>query len=375
MGAQGDAGKRVLMVGPKTFPPVIGGIETHVYELSKRLASTGYGVKVVVPDSAGRPGTEKIEGVEVVRVRAVNNRYALKLSMMLSVARQIKDSRGAVVHAHDAAGGLVAAMFADRRRFVYTVHGLAFHKEEWPTPFRQGIRFMRKAALRRAAHVFCTDERTAEAVRSMRPRAEILSSGIDVQAYSKDAHSRPREFDPGRFTVLFVGRYVKAKGIEVMLKAIEGIPDEQRRRFSFVFLGDGPMTGDIQAAAARLGCIQNLGVIEHTRTAPYFVHADAFVLPSLTEGVPMALLEAMASGVPAVASKVGGVGASFSPEVVRLVEPGDPRVLAESLMWLEQNRADAKALGEKGRLFVAQRFSWDRVVKRVSEVYGDLPSV
>jgi len=363
------------MIGPKTFPPVIGGIETHVYEVSKRLASTGHDVKVIVPDYHGSPGGDRIDGVEVVRVRSMNNRYALKLSMMLSVVRHIKGNRGFIVHAHDATGGLVAGIFADNRRFVYTVHGLAFHREEWPTPFRQGIRLMRMLALAKAAHVFCTDERTADAIKHMRPHTEILSSGIDLRQYSKDAHPRPSEFDRDRFTVLFVGRLMKAKGVHVMLKAIEEIPERQRQRFSFIFVGDGALGSDIRAAADRLGCIQDLGVIEHTRIAPYFVHANAFVLPSLTEGVPLSLLEAMASGLPTIASNVGGVSASFSPDVMRLIEPGDPRALAESLIWLEENRDRATALGERGRMFVSERFSWEKVVTRISEVYDSLQSV
>lgn len=361
------------MVGPKSFPPAIGGIETHVYEIAKRLANRSIEVAVIVPRIKSAAREEVVEGVHVVRVPCISNRFTLKLTMIPFVLTEFRKRTYDIVHAHDATGGFACALSA-RGAFVYTMHGLAFHSQDWPTPFRQGIEIMQRITLRRARHVFCTDARAAEAITGMRGKVEVLSSGVDPQGFSRGNLKRPMEFERGRFTILFVGRLAKVKGVTTLLQSIQSLPPEAKDQMRFVFIGDGPLMGEVRALEKETKCVKALGAIDHSQIAPYYAHADAYVLPSLSEGLPISLLEAMAAGLPSIASDVGGISSQISTRAVKLVQPGDPKVLTEAILEIWKNNRLREDLGRQGQRFVSEHFTWDMVVDRILGVYREICS-
>ena len=276
------------------------------------------------------------------------------------------------MHAHDATGGYASALTSAKGRLVYTMHGIGFHEKDWPTPFRQGIRMMQKKAIRRAAHIFCTDQKALETVMTLGRQAELLSSGIDVAEFDKRKEDRPKEYSEGTFIVLFVGRLTNVKGVSVLLDAIRLMEKGQRANARFVFIGEGPLAKDVKTAASEIPEILFLGPVEHRLIKPYFLHSGLYVLPSLSEGVPISLLEAMASGLPCIASKVGGLESSVDPAALRLITPGDPKILSESIVKLMDKKTVAKALGVVGKAYVTREFSWDAVVDKLAQTYSEL---
>jgi glycosyltransferase involved in cell wall biosynthesis len=243
---------RVLMVGPRTFPPIMGGIETHVYEVSRRMAARGIDVTVLVPSSALTRTEERAEGVRIIRVPAFPGRFVLKISMVPFVLDELRMDRRRLLHAHDATSGFAASFGSAQGRFVYTMHGLGFSSMDWRFPFRQGIRFMQMQAVRKAGHVFCTDERALEAVKAFHAQAEVLSNGVDAAEFSKDGLERPSAYSESKFVVLCVGRLRHVKGTRILLAAIKRIPREVRDTMEFVLIGDGPLRGEAQAVEAEV---------------------------------------------------------------------------------------------------------------------------
>ena len=363
--------REIIMVGPKSFPPVIGGIETHVYEIATKMASRGHKVTVIVP-RMGDSREETIRDVKIVRVPCISNRYTLKLSMIPWILRRLGERPDAIVHAHDATGGFASALKANRSRLVYTMHGTAASTEDWPTPFRQGIGWMQRLALRRAEHVFCTDARAAEQAKAVRSQVEVLSNGIDASAYAQRTGKRPEPYEEGRFVFLFVGRLAKVKGVDVLLQALRTMPVDARKGMTMAFVGDGPMKNEVLAAAKEMEEIKLVGTVEHAEIAPYYTHADAYVLPSLSEGLPMSLLEAMAASLPSVASDVGGISSQIDRNALMLVHPGDPGALARAMQELRRDQGLRKAVGDRGRSFVEREFSWEKVVDRILEAYSSM---
>ncbi len=363
--------RNIVIVGPKTFPPVIGGIETHVYEVSRRLARKGFLVKVIVPGLDRDPRKEDIEGVHVARVPAIESRFTLKLSAIPSILRELRKSPRALVHAHDATGGYAAAIAADRRLFVYTMHGIGFTESDWMTPFRQGIRMMQTTALAHARHVFCTDAKAAEVARSVRTQAEILPNGVDSRLFQATLYPRPNEYGDA-FVVLIVGRMTRVKGIPVLLDAIRLLPEVERKKMLFAFIGDGPLYQTVKLASNATPEILALGRVDHSAINPYFAHADAFVLPSLSEGMPFSLLEAMAAGLPCIASQVGGITTQIPSDRLMLVPPGSAMHLSDAITRLFDDRALARRLGERAREHVVAHCSWESVVDRIADVYREI---
>jgi len=360
---------RVLMVGPKSFPPSIGGIETHVHEISKRLTKKGWNITVAVPRNRGEQRRESLDGVRVLRLPALRNRYAIKLSLIPSLINEIKKGSYDIVHAHDATGGFSASVAANHDTFVYTMHGLASHPRDWPSPFRQGIGLMQDKAIRAATHVFCTDQLAAREVRRIRTQVEVISNGVDADLFSKERWCRPTEYVGESFRFIFVGRLAKVKGVEYLLDAITKIPPEIRSCMRFEFIGDGPLKEAVTSASRRLPEVRYIGSIDHGAIPPYYAHADAFVLPSLSEGIPLSLLEAMAANLPCIATNVGGIPSQIHRDAFLGIPPSDTMALTDAMVRLYEHRTDSRAMAERARRLVVERFSWDGVCERIASTY------
>lgn len=168
--------------------------------------------------------------------------------------------------------------------------------------------------------------------------------------------------------VLTVARLSAEKGLSVLIRAM---PEVWKRHPDawLLIAGDGPEWAALEAQAASLGGrIRFLGL--RSDVPRLLAAADAFALPSLTEGLPLALAEAMGAGVPVVASEVGGV-----PELIRdgesgwLVPPGDPGMLAGRIQILLSEVAQARAMARAGRERVRAEFTLDRMLGRFETLY------
>ena len=141
-----------------------------------------------------------------------------------------------------------------------------------------------------------------------------------------------------------------------------------------MIVGQGGLREELEAQAAQLGIAAQVRFLGHREDVRDLLSIlDLFVLPSLSEGMPLALLEAMAAGVPAIATRVGG-----TTEVIddgrtgTLVAPGDSRVLAAAITTLLENPRLAKELGQAARQAVAARFSLAGMVQAYERVYSEL---
>jgi glycosyltransferase involved in cell wall biosynthesis len=170
-----------------------------------------------------------------------------------------------------------------------------------------------------------------------------------------------------------MGRLVPVKGLDLFLNAARQIRD-RRQDVKFVIAGDGPLRDSLRTMARQLDLEDDVLFLGHRDdNCNTLALMDVFLLPSLSEGVPMALLEALALSRPVVASRVGGV-----PEVIEhdvsgiLIDPGQPDELVRGCLALVDDRGRAERLGIAGRKRIEQRFSADAMAASVMEVYRAL---
>lgn len=161
--------------------------------------------------------------------------------------------------------------------------------------------------------------------------------------------------------------------LRAFLRLVDATPGG-RERLRLVFIGDGPLRGEAQRLAGESGCediVWFAGVRDDV--AALLRGLDVFVLPSLAEGISNTILEAMASGLPVVATRVGG-----NPELVddgrsgTLVPAGDPEALAEAIRAYVEDPELRRGHGRAGRLKVEQEFSMERMVQRYLAVYDEV---
>lgn len=172
--------------------------------------------------------------------------------------------------------------------------------------------------------------------------------------------------------VLAVGRLNKQKGFADLLRMFERVVATHANAY-LVIAGNGSLHRELARRIAKSGLASRVQLLGLRRDIPRLLAAaDVYVSAALWEGLPVAILEAMAAGLPVVATRVGDVARVVGPGMGTLVEPGDPEALFEALQPLLDDRALCRAQGEVGRAHVRQEFGQDAWAARLLGLYRDL---
>ena len=290
-------------------------------------------------------------------------------SSFLRLRRVLTSLRAQLVHTHRYKENLFSCLVAPGLGIqpVVTLHGYG------PSSFTPaGIKtFIRDTITFRLAHRARTQfvAVSRDLQRLYRPKdAECVTipNGVATPAGSP----RQRENPDRRLVVGWVGRLVPIKSVGTLLEALTHMRADDGQP-TVLLVGDGPERAALTEHAKRLGIearVQFTGYVEDL--SPFLARMDVFALPSLHEGAPMALLEAMAAGVPAVVARVGGI-----PEMIGesgaacLVDGHDPVVWARAIEGILADRAATAEMVKRARRLVSERFSIDAMHTRYGELY------
>lgn len=186
-------------------------------------------------------------------------------------------------------------------------------------------------------------------------KLRIVHCGVTPARYAQ----APAVAD-GVMKMLFVGRLAPVKGLRVLLEAFEAAR-ATRPDIRLTIIGDGDDRHWVEETARRIGGIEVLGYKSQSEVAEALVQADVLVLPSFAEGVPVALMEAMVSGRPVIATRVGGVAELVEDGVSgRLVAPGNARALADAMTDMAASAEARTKMGQAGRAKVCAEFDIDQ---------------
>lgn len=296
---------------------------------------------------------------------------------ILRIARFLRRRRVDVVHVHNLAplvyGGVAARLLGPRRpAVVYSEHNQIYRANA-----RAEGRFRRYVRLADQV-VAVSDDLRRTLVDRLRiaPPVRVLHNGIDPAPFEGvDPSPVRRELDigPDSFVVGTAVVLSEQKGVRFLLEAA-GLVRATDPGVRFVVAGDGPLRAELERRAAELGLGDGVRFLGYRRDVPQLVAAfDAYVLPSLWEGLPLALLEALASGKPIVASRVGG-----NPEVVEhernglLVPPRSPEALAEAILRLRRDPALREAIRGRNQERFHRFFSIASMVNGHVPLYEEL---
>lgn len=357
-----------------------GGPVDHAVEVAVELAGLGHASHLVGPPgdhlaAASRAG---------VQVHTAEVRRKSDIAGARAVAAVIARVRPDVLHLQDRRAGLVGRAVAVRRAIpsVYTVHGVPDELATLvpgnlpvePTRLRDrwgylGLERLLAAAPRSAVVTPCRALTTyvREHVGVPGDRVHTVPNGVAPVWLASDPPTRSGPDRPVRATWLGVMQPVKR--VPDLVRAAARVPD-----LELELVGDGPALGRVRAAVAATGSTDRVLFAGYRPDPlPHLQRADIVVLPSAAEACPMALLQAMACGVPVVASRVGGV-----PEIIRdgvdgvLVEPGSVDQLTDALAHLAGDADLRRRLGAAGRARVAERFAIGRNVRSLVSIYERL---
>lgn len=261
--------------------------------------------------------------------------------------------------------GLLAANFA-RLPWSLTLHGIS------ETDYPAGLLLAEK--LERAAFVACASYfMRAQAMRMVAPahwrKIIVVRCGIDLAALPAAVPHR----DTGPARIICVGRLSAEKGYFGLLDALAAI-EPSAGGSELVIIGDGPMAAAVQAHARELGLLDRIrfaGACAENETLTEIACADILVLPSLMEGLPVVLVEAMALGRPVLASRVAGVPELVVEGTGYLFTPSDWEDLKQQLAALLGARDRWPRMGRAGRKQVEAAFRADQAAERMARLFAD----
>ena len=199
---------------------------------------------------------------------------------------------------------------------------------------------------------------------------EIIPNGIDLERFK----GLDRKSHDG-FVVMTIARLEKVKGIEYLIGAFARL--SLPRRLSLVIIGDGSERKNLENLVKKLNLeerVEFLGEIPNERIPEYLAGADCFVLPSLKEGFGIAVLEAMAAGVPVIASRVGGILDIIEDgKTGLLIEPGNPEEIAKAISKIYQDSVLREQLINNA-IAELKRYNWKNMAERVFKIYENIIS-
>ena len=371
-------GLRVVMV-IQSYLPRLGGAEKQLAAVCRELRKQGIEPSIVTRRYPGMSAFESIEGTPVYRVPAPRPKALAALCYLAFGSLRIRSLRPQVLHAHELLSPTDLGIIAKRRSgcplVVKVLRGGSLGDLDKLQHRRGGQARIRR--LRKYVDIFLTISREIEAElagEGIDPvRCRFLPNGVDTYIYQPATERAKKEIRaalglPVGFICLYSGRLAPEKGLDVLLESWKKI-SAKHPQAHLLLLGSGPQEAALREMAGERVIFG--GFVPDP--CLFYQACDLFVLPSLTEGLSNAMLEAMACGLPLVATRVGAAEElNRQGKNGRLVTPGSPQELAQALDACLSDPRECRRMGANGRQFVQSAYSLDQTIARLTAIYAEL---
>jgi len=358
----------------------VGGTETQAVELALRLPVSEYEVTMGCLRAEG-PLLEKLRG-SAVNVREFHPSGGLDsaagLYELIKLAGYLRRERFRVVHTHDLWSNLLgvpAARLARVPAIVSSRRDLA-HFDWYQGKRRHWLRRIQNLSGVVLANATPIRDALISEDRFAPEKLRVIHNGVDTEKFQRAQRDRARLFpDVGNeMLVVLVGNmHSDVKGHPWLIAAAPTVVREFPE-VRFVFAGDGELRPTFAAQVAQLGLESTFKFLGRRSDIPEILAScDLAVLPSRAEGLPNAVLEYMAAGLPTIASRVGGMAELIQDGVTGLLVPAeDANALAGALLQFLRDPEQARQIANDGQRFAVENFSFERLIREIDELYGEL---
>ena len=358
---------KILM--PTIFHPYMGGITFHVENIINNLNNLGdYEFHILNYKSKGIDNSNNnYNNININNIHIHEVPYIPKLRGISYTHKGYKIGKELfndididIIHSHYAfPQGFVGALLRNKYNIphILTLHGSDVLKLSKNPVGKLFFNY----AIKNCDKIICVSEFLKNQLpKSYRNKTEVVYNGVDFDLFYDTSEDESYG--------LFVGSFVPQKGIDILIDAVKDID------FNFKLIGDGVLFDAIKNKIDKenISNIDLLGKKNQKEVSEYIKKCSFLVLPSISEGLGMVLLEAMASGKATIGTNVGGI-----PELIKdnyngfLVEPKNPNILREKINILIDDKDLKKKMGENGKRF-SKRFSWKETAKRIDGIYKEL---
>lgn len=359
-----------------------GGVGRHFLDLAAGLAQCGHNVTGIYSpgrcDAQFREKRAAASGVKFVELPLRRAVHPLDLADAWRLTRQIRElGPFDVIHAHSSKGGALARLAARwlRTPAVYTPHAFVTLDPTLSATKRAIYGRIERWLAAQCAAIIAVSEDEAEHARSLgiaSAKIHVVPNGIDRPDFPPRYFARAKlGLSADDVAVGFVGRLAPQKAPEVLLAAFASLaPSHQQARL--IFVGSGPLEAELRRLAEQRGVAAQVNFVGDVVATQLMPAMDLFCLSSRYEGLPYVLLEALAAGLPIVATSVGGVATCVTADRNGIVvPPDDAAALSNALGRLIEN-AELRRSFAAASAAMATRFTAEQMVEQTLAVYSQI---
>jgi len=366
------------------YPPHIGGVERYVSSLVEKQRSLGHSSEVLTSDIPKNCSFKN--GVTRLPVLFNFKRGWGEMPIcptLLPVLRRINCD---IVHSH-APSRFFSELSACRKLLTKTPLIITYHLYNTSHGAFEGAlckahdHLVMRLCLQKADKIIALTEGYRNLIRDLfevdLKKIEIIPPGVDIALFDPEKYDKEKSAKKFGFAgddiVLFIGSLIERKGVDYLLRAFATVRKEHQN-LSLLIIGEGSVRRELESLSVKLNIDSStrfLGHVPDEYLPEILASASVVSIPSLSEGLPIVLLEAMSMGKPVVGTRTGGI-----PDVIRneqtgvLVEKRNTQALACALNSLLSDKKLAQSMGRCARKAVRQEYSWDVVNRKIMNIYS-----
>lgn len=364
---------KILRVVSDLYPSSVGGLGIHAHELSKLQSKMGLGVTVFTSNPNNLSSYELKDGYQIKRFRPTFKIGGNPISARLLYELYRERNNYDIIHAHSHlflhtnASALIKKFSSTP--LVITNHGLI--SQSFPLWFNNlYISTIGKLTLKSADKIICYTDNEKESLEHLGitpNKIAVIHNGINTHLFCPDDKKYISN------NILWIGRFVPGKDVECLLDAFK-IIISYNPMIKLIMIGEGPLKDKILNKIKLLNLSNNVTIIDflpNSELPSFYNNSDIFVLPSLYEGVPRTILEAMSCEVPVVCTNlpqlkniVDGCG--------YLVPSHNPKAIADRVLTILSDDNLRLKFGNNGRCKILKYYSWEETVKQINNLYKEL---
>lgn len=362
---------KVLQLTVHLFPNV-GGVETHLKDLIDSLVKKDWKVFVLAYQPLSTKTVWKIHekhpNLEIFRLPWLAGLFYkfipypkleflyLFPGLFFSTPIFLFLKRPDIIHAH----GLVSAAVAVFWGKIFRIDVVVSTHSIYTFPKSGLYHDFAKVVFQSAKKVLCLSRKSLEEIQSLgvkKDKISLFTYWIDLEKFQTIEKAKKKLGWDSKFTVLFVGRLVSEKGIEVLLNSVK----KWNKGINLIFAGNGPLEKDIRNASSEFPNVKFAGKVSQEDLPLFYSGADCLIVPSTSEeGFGRVIIESLACGTPVVASEKGAIPEAMDKTVGRFIEV-TPKNIKDEINYLYKNPSVLKKLAQKARKFVERRYSENNV--------------
>jgi len=391
----------VCFVTPEYFP-ISGGTGAYVYYLSHSLQKLGHNVHVVARHN--EDSEDIFHGIKVHYIKGTGNALTRYWSFARSASKKIEELNKQIgldiIHANlplvpsfaipnNASKALVCAVHSTwKGEAIVTKQSNPKElnpNEKMMLRFNRVLRRYETQLMKRSDALIAVSKYTVDELTDLygieEEKIHVIYNGVDIDKFKPrpDRMELRREFglEEDKKVVLFVGRLYHRKCLEILLRSIPPVLEEYKDvKFAISGTGFKQKEESLRSLAKELDIedhVTFLGYVPDEKLPDLYSSSDIFVLPAIYENFPFAILEAQATALPVISTKVGGIPEFLvDNENGFVIVPGDSTQLTQKVLTLLQNPKHAKEMGKHGRELIEKKLSWRIITGQVIDLYHKL---